>query len=187
MFTVNLDFDNDGHFYADNADAEETITVNAGLATEKKAKWNIPDGIVRINIYRLMEHPSFQQLLEARLKFIKNFQLAKSDESKSALEEFMKNTVEILKDVLSIAHRQYWKDSAAKLRSPYSFNECISTGINAGVEKLQILNMITDIKLSSGISSTIINGQMDDILRKNIKSLGLKEDKLMSKKGRKPK
>jgi len=186
MFTVNFEFDKDGYFFPPDPSkvgAEEEKVTAGG----KEAKWSIPGSYVKTNIYRLMDHPNFQPLLESRAKLLQNFKAAKSDEAKDALQNFMKTIIDVLTDVISLTHAQYWKDVAGKIRSPYTFDECIKKAADFGREKLEVLNLISDTQTSFNITSTVINRELDEIARNRMKQLGVTEDRVMSKKGKKGK
>jgi len=186
MFASNFELNNAGYFYTLDISkvAIEEEKVSSG---GKDAKWPIHAGHIKTNIYILMEHPDFEPLLKSRARLIQNFKAAKSDEAKEALENFMKDVIDVLTDVLKLAHNQYWKDAAKKIRSPYTFEQCIKKATDFGREKLEILNHITDTKTSSNVLSTVINGQLDEIARSRLKQLGASEDKVMSKKSKKTK
>jgi len=134
-----------------------------------------------------MDHPTFLPLLETKAKLIQIFKSVKSEESERTLVNFMTNAIEILTETLRLAHCLYWKDDAQRIRSRYTFEECIQISTDFAKLKLEVLNIVTDSQNNNAIQSTVINSQLRDIARNNIRSLGYKESEITSKKIKKKK
>jgi len=125
------------------------------------------------------------QLLEKKVKLINTYKATKSVEAKNAVIKFMNNVIDILKEILKTCHELYWLDAPNKIRSQYSFEECLERGIDYGYEKLKIMNIITEINQPIGIASTIIDSQVDEKVRSAKKRMGYAESSTMSKRSKK--
>jgi len=192
MLTINFKLD-DGYYFYPSTDAKlnaafpNAFVVREEITTaDKIARWTVPSTeYVKFNMYLLLEHPSLSQLLEKKVKLINTFKATNSNEAKNALENFMKNVMGILKEILKTCHELYWLDTTNKIRSQYSFEECLQRGIDFGYEKLKIMNIITEINQPIGIASTIIESQVDEKVRSSKKKMGYAESSTMGKKSKK--
>ncbi len=201
MLTINLEyyqkgyddgnaFDLDGqgkNFYPTTdpqlSDIGETKIIKIQItAGSKTATWDEPsDPVLRKNIYTLLEHEKLSNILVRKSNLINIFRNTKSDESKDALEKYMKNIIPILKDILKNTHNLYWLDDKRYIRSAISFDECFKKSIDFAYDTLRINNLITSVTDPKGILNSQINDQIDNITTGQYRALGGREFNATSK------
>jgi len=201
MLTINLDFYTDGYsnnnfdnygqgrnFYPittaqiESSKARLKIQIKSG---GKTAEWEeSASDILRNNTYRILEHPKLNDILIRKANLINIFRVTKSEESLNGLEKYMKQIVPILEEILETCHKLYWLNDKRYIRSPLSFDECLSQSIDFGYDKMRIMNLISSID-GPGILNSQINNQISDIVTNQYRALGTRESKSMSKKNKK--
>jgi len=169
----------------------EVVEINGG----DPARWGRPNAeYLYDNVYLLMEHPRLNDALRKKVTFVNSFLATKSDQSRTALQEYMNNIIEIMLDILKFTHRQYWYvtknntgdmlngvDTDDPIRSQYDFNQCLNEAIDVMKDKLELLNIITDIQNPYAISASQIDRQVKDNIKQAEKALGKRETDAMDK------
>jgi len=189
MLTVNFDLNALGHFHDDTNDPKTEIISAGG----KDVTYTFHNPLMKTNIYRLLEHPAFRDVVKAKFEFTQIFKNVQSDESYRTLLLFGQNLYNVCADIIVTAHLLYWQDAALpathadyaahpiNIRSPFSFDEILKECIELGMLRLKILNKIVDMKNSSTIQSIIINSQLKKNIKNNVKKLGYKSNYIMDK------
>jgi len=169
----------------------ELVEINGG----QPARWGRPNAeYLYDNVYLLMEHPRLNDALRKKVTFVNSFLATKSDQSRTALQDCMNNIIEIMLDILKFTHRQYWyitKNNTGvmldgvntddPIRSQYDFNQCLNEAIDVMKDKLDLLNIITDIQNPYAISASQIDRQVKDNIKQAEKALGKRETDAMDK------
>jgi len=175
MFTVNFELV-DGYFYNNQEvlfpQVKDEIKYGAKVVTVV-----YKNTLIKENISRLLEHPTFTPLLKPKAKLTQIFINTGSDAAKTELETFMEKMRDVLTSCLETIHRLYWlrpdeEDVSKNLRSQYSFEECLNNAISIAKIKMEILNLISNEQNLPSIQSALINREIENNNKKNSKKLG---------------
>jgi len=185
MFSINFDLVN-GYFYDSEISfplASEKVISKSG--NNKEASWIYGNKLVQTNINILLEHPAFSQLMKSRKDFSEIFMNTGTDPAKNALEKLMNNIIDVLTSCLLKMHELYWLktdvDESKRVRSQYSFDECLNKAISIAKTKFEVLNLISNDQALPSIESTLINRSVEDIIKDNTKKFGGKSEATIKK------
>jgi len=176
MVSINFELDNDGHFYNDvvaDPPVIEKITVTLAIYVNI----NYINSLMQTNINILLQHPLLQPYATAKFKLVQIFKTSKSQESLVVLRDFCRSLVRRCENILFYAHLLFWQDPATNVRSPYEFDDILKECIEFGIKELELNNKIFGMRNNYSIQSIIINDQLKQNVKNNVKRLGYKYDK----------
>jgi len=175
MVSINLELNKDGHFFDDTV-ADPPI-VEEIKSNKMKVNVSYNNNLMRSNINILLQHLLLQPYATAKFKLVQIFKNAESNESRLVLKEFSQNISNKLYIVLYYAHLLFWQNPGTHVRSPYEFDDILKESIELGIKEIELTNKINGMRSNYSIQSIILNNQLKQNVKNNVKRLGYNYDK----------
>jgi len=175
MVSINFELNKDGHFY-DDTPADPPI-VEKISSTKSRVNISYTNTLMQTNIHILLQHPLLQPYATAKFKLVQIFKTAESDESIRVLRDFSQNISLRCNNILYYAHLLFWQNPGTNVRSPYEFDDILKECIEFGIKELELNNKINGMRNNYSIQSIILNDQLKQNVKNNVKRLGYNYDK----------
>jgi len=174
MVSINFELNNAGHFYDDTGtEVDEKFESTVAL----RVKFKFYNSLMQTNINILLQHPLLQPYATAKFKLMQICKSAKTKQSLDVLIDFVENLHDRCNTILYYSHLLFWQDTATNVRSPYDFDDILKECIEFGIKEIELNNKINDMKNNYSIQSIILNDQLKQNVKNNVKRLGYKYDK----------
>jgi len=191
----NLYFNDNGEFYFNYAMVAGTVANGARIdiivaGVTYRAEWEIPDEReILTNIEVLSEVSIFKNLMQRKMNFIHLFKSLPSTDTAASLSNFMKSVISAMLEALKMADQLYWLDKGTHVRSQYTLDYCLIKACELAAEKLQLQNIIDDIKIPDKIIKEHVEEAFEADIRGRKKNLNIakaaKAEKGKNKKAKK--